>query len=230
MTTLRKWRFTVLIGSGIIAAGALVYFSNGHVGTDKTQGAIGKRDVYRDGQVASADVATPGSAPVATEAILESSEFKALAKDPQFHQLLNDESFKALSANAAFLAILGSADLRGVVQRTEFAAMLNSEVFKHALASHENLAAALETDARFGTLARSAPMERLFASDNFKAIAGDHLFGVLVGKSYFNSVVNDKQFGLLASHADFLSALENGSMQRMTFGNGGYEGPGNPGR
>jgi len=69
MTKLRKWRFPVLIGSGIIAACGLVYFANGHIGTDKTQGAIGKRDVYRDAQVSSSDVATPGSAPVATSAI-----------------------------------------------------------------------------------------------------------------------------------------------------------------
>ncbi len=69
MTKLRKWRFPVLIGSGIIAACGLVYFANGHIGTDKTQGAIGKRDVYRDAQVSSSDVATPGSAPVATSAV-----------------------------------------------------------------------------------------------------------------------------------------------------------------
>ena len=67
MTSLRKWRFPILIGSGLIAAGVLFYFSNTHVSTDKTQGAIGQRDVYRDGQVNSADVATPGSAPVATQ-------------------------------------------------------------------------------------------------------------------------------------------------------------------
>ena len=51
MTSLRKWRFPILIGSGLIAAGILFYFSNAHVSSDKTQGAIGKRDVYRDGQV-----------------------------------------------------------------------------------------------------------------------------------------------------------------------------------
>ena len=59
MTFLRKWRFPILIGSGLIAAGMLFYFSNAHVNSDKTQGAIGKRDVYRDAQVSSADVATP---------------------------------------------------------------------------------------------------------------------------------------------------------------------------
>ncbi len=91
MTSLRKWRFPILIGSGLIAAGVLFYFSKTHVSSDKTQGAIGKRDVYRDGQVNSADVATPGSAPVATQAILESSEFKSLAKNPAFQELMKNQ-------------------------------------------------------------------------------------------------------------------------------------------
>ena len=33
MTTFRKLRFPILIGSGIIAAGVLIYFSNARVGT-----------------------------------------------------------------------------------------------------------------------------------------------------------------------------------------------------
>jgi hypothetical protein len=45
MTTLRKWRFPILIGAGLIAAGALFYVSNYRVNPEKTQGAIGKRDV-----------------------------------------------------------------------------------------------------------------------------------------------------------------------------------------
>src|ERR1700728_5513796 len=97
MTSLRKWRFPILIGSGLIAAGILFYFSNAHVSSDKTQGAIGQRDVYRDGQVNSADVATPGSAPVATTAILESSQFKSLAKNQAFQELMKDQSFARLS-------------------------------------------------------------------------------------------------------------------------------------
>ena len=65
-STFRKWRFTILIGSGILAAAALIYFANGRVNPDKTQGAIGQRDVYRDGKVDPATVgATPGAAPVA---------------------------------------------------------------------------------------------------------------------------------------------------------------------
>ncbi len=59
----------------------LMYFSSARVSSEKTQGAIGKRDVYRDSQVNTADIAAPGQAPVATTAILESSEFKSLAQE-----------------------------------------------------------------------------------------------------------------------------------------------------
>src|SRR5580658_8658121 len=108
MTTQRKWRFFILIGAGLIAAGALVYFSNGHVSTSKTQGAIGQRDVYRDGKVASADVAQPGSAPVATDAILKSSEFKALAKNQAFQELMRSDSFNEMTRNASFMVLLSN--------------------------------------------------------------------------------------------------------------------------
>src|ERR1700691_2907324 len=116
MTTQRKWRFVVLIGAGLIAAGAVVYFSNGRISNDKTQGTIGNRDVYRDGKVASADVGTPGSAPVATEAILNSSEFKALAKNPAFQELLRSDAFNELGRKSEFTELLASMEFRKLAQ------------------------------------------------------------------------------------------------------------------
>src|SRR5277367_1928793 len=133
MTSLRKWRFPILIGSGLIAAGALVYFANGHIGADKTQGAIGKRDVYRDGQVASADVATPGTAPVATTAILESSEFKALAKNPAFQELVKNDAFNRLVRDSNFVGLLNSSEFRAMAQNARFSELVNSAIFQNAL-------------------------------------------------------------------------------------------------
>src|ERR1700685_1284482 len=116
MTSLRKWRFPILIGSGLIAAGILFYFSNAHVSSDKTQGAIGQRDVYRDGQVNSADVATPGSAPVATTAILESSEYKSLVKDQAFQELLKDGTFERLAQDQSFRQLLSDASFPQMIR------------------------------------------------------------------------------------------------------------------
>jgi hypothetical protein len=80
MTTLRKWRLQILIGS-LMAAGALINPANAQDGPGQTHGGIGKRDVYRDAQVNSADVDTPGSAPVAAQAIVPSDELKSLDKN-----------------------------------------------------------------------------------------------------------------------------------------------------
>jgi hypothetical protein len=207
MTSLRKWRFPILIGSGLIAAGILFYFSKTHVSSDQTQGAIGKRDVYRDGQVNSADVATPGSAPVATQAILESSEFKALAKNPAFQQLLNDDSFKHLKDNAVFLAVFGNVNFREAAQHAEFGALIQSHILDNAVRDHVSLASALQSDERFSALAHSQAMEKLFASDTFKMMVGSNLFSLLVTKGYFNAVLADKSFALLAERPNGLAAL-----------------------
>src|SRR6202020_2223593 len=129
MTSLRKWRFPILIGSGLIAAGVLFYFSSSHVSSDKTQGAIGKRDVYRDGQENSADVATPGSAPVATQAILESSELKALAKKQAFQELKNNRDFSALASNLNFQAVMRNANFLMLARQQGFADLVHTQLF-----------------------------------------------------------------------------------------------------
>jgi NADPH-dependent curcumin reductase CurA len=108
-TTFRRLRFPILIGGGIIAAGILVYFSNGHINQQKTQGAIGQRDVYRDGEVKASDVAaTPGEAPVAVNAILQSKEFKALANNSDFQATINSSDFNALLRTGVLSQVLAA--------------------------------------------------------------------------------------------------------------------------
>jgi hypothetical protein len=219
MNSLRKWRFPILIGSGLIAAGILFYFSSSHVSSDKTQGAIGKRDVYRDGQVASADVATPGSAPVATQAILESSEFKSLAKNPAFQQLVHDDAFNELvKENSAFTGLLALTDFRMAVHDLRFAALVHSATFQLALRNHADLSMALRTDLNYRALAENASMKAMFASDNFRAMAENKLFLGLVDKAYFSQALADKSFALMALQPNFMAALRDGSMDRMAFG------------
>lgn len=215
MSSLRKWRFPILIGSGLIAAGVLFYFSSSHVSSDKTQGAIGKRDVYRDGQVASADVATPGSAPVATQAILESSEFKSLAKNPAFQQMVQSSEFNALSQKNAFGLLLSDPNFRQALQNLQFAAMVHSLTFQNALRDHADLTLAMRADSQFHMMAESAPLKAMFASDNFRAMAVDKLFLGLVDKAYFSQALADKSFALMALQPNFLVALREGSMQQL---------------
>jgi len=126
MTTFRKLRFPILIGSGILAAAGLIYFANGRINSDKTQGAIGKRDVYRDGQVDAATVgATPGAAPVAMQAILDSKEFKSLAKNQAFQELMASHEFQAVARDQAFVNLLSNSDFRQMAQNTAFAQLIS---------------------------------------------------------------------------------------------------------
>lgn len=99
MTTLRKWRLQILIGGGLMAAGALISPANAQDDPGQTHGGIGKRDVYRDAQVNSADVDTPGSAPVASQAIFQGNELKSPPKN-QGQELLGTDANSLLDGNA----------------------------------------------------------------------------------------------------------------------------------
>lgn len=163
MTTLRKWRFPILIGSGLIAAGILFYFANTHLGADKTQGAIGKRDVYRDAQVNSADVAQPGTAPVATQAILESSEFKELAKNPAFVAALQDGSLAMALRSRSFEAAL----------RQQSASQEMNVRFLTESLRQDSQTAALVNNASFNSLLQSSLFVRMASNMNFRAMVAN---------------------------------------------------------
>jgi hypothetical protein len=197
MTSLRKWRFPILIGSGVIAAGALIYFSNARVSTNKTQGAIGQRDVYRDGQVASADVATPGSAPVAVKAILESSEYKELAKDPAFQQVMNSSDFAELTSNRAFAGLLANPDFVELSRDPEFALFLRSDLFLNTLkgVSNNNL------EGKQGEMTAKHIQDTLAHLDDHR----------------FDKIVKNKAFDNLSSNLAFLSfAARQENSQRLS--------------
>jgi hypothetical protein len=221
MTSLRKWRFPILIGSGLIAAGILFYYSNTHVSSDKTQGAIGQRDVYRDGQVNSADVATPGSAPVATTAILKSSEFKSLAKNPAFQQLLREDAFNELATrNDALVRLLADVNFRAVAQNERFALLLGSEALQTAVRSNQSLmvrdlSAALQQDALVMRLAESPAFNALLMNAQFRMIAADKLFDRLVESNALRSALLQPAFLALTMRSDFQNALQSGSAAQM---------------
>jgi hypothetical protein len=224
MTTPRKWGFFTLIGAGLIAAGALVYFSNGHISTSKTQGTIGQRDVYRDGQVASADVAQPGSAPVATEAILKSSEFKALAKNAAFQALLRDESFNEVGRRSEFADILANPSFWRVAQDGHFLQLILSDEFKQDLGrrlSADQLIAAVRNNSQYGALIDHQAFDALIRqySDARSVAFGNLLrsaaFGSLLGNVWFKTMLGNRDFERLAARADFREALTAGTAAQL---------------
>src|SRR3954467_8280640 len=102
----RTRKFGILIGAGVVAAGAVVYFGNLWPLSRGSEGAIGQRQVYRDGTVQAAEVgAVPGSAPVAVKAILQSKEFQNAANRQGMVQLVTSPAFTNLVNNPAFTGL-----------------------------------------------------------------------------------------------------------------------------
>jgi hypothetical protein len=208
MTFLRKWRFPILIGSGLIAAGVLVYFANTHVGADKTQGAIGKRDVYRDAQDNSADVATPGSAPVATEAILQSSDYKELAKNPAFQELLRESSFNKLAREKAFFELLSDNSFRVMSQNRLFLEFVRTDLFQQAV-RQGTLASLRPQEAKYQDLIRLDAYNRLINNAAFQSAARNQSFAGLVSSNAFQLNMEQRAFTNLVSQAGFQGILVN---------------------
>ena len=208
MSSLRKWRFPVLIGSGLVAAGILVYFANSRVNSDKTQGAIGQRDVYRDSQVNSADVAAPGSAPVATEAILQSSEYKELAKNQAFQELMHDSNFADLARQNAFAQLAADLNFRNAMQDLRFAAMVNSLAFRNALSAHADMSAALKNEAQFRAM-DSNGLRMLLKNEAFLRLAQEKSFQNLIASNALRENLRNQAFANLLARSDFQGMLAN---------------------
>lgn len=219
MTFLRKWRFPILIGSGLIAAGVLVYFANTHVGSDKTQGAIGKRDVYREVQDNSADVATPGAAPVATEAILQSSEYKSLMKTAAFQELLHSDAFNG-SHRKAIADLLVRSEFQTAAQDVRFAALVRSDAFQSALRSHADLFVALRDQAEFKAL-DSNGLRMLLKNEVFLQLAKENLFHELLASSALRENLRNQAFLSLIAQPAFQGMIVNGMNNGGRGGHGG---------
>jgi hypothetical protein len=111
MATDSRKKFGILIGGGVVAAVAVVFFGFIWPPSGGTEGAIGQRQVYRDGSVKAADVSvTPGSAPTVIKTFLQGKQFHETARKDGFTQV-DTKEFTALTENAEFLSFLATPGL-----------------------------------------------------------------------------------------------------------------------
>jgi len=181
----------MLISGGIIAAGILVYFSHGYINSQKTQGAIGQRDVYRDGEVKAADVAaTPGAAPIAMKAILESKEFQSLTKNPAFASMISSKAFTELAADPLFVSLMQESSLQQIFARSSQEALAASNVQAMRL----DLMHFLNQNTQYASLANNAA---------FNAVAGNLSFYTAMSsnQSLFAGLVSSLQTSLANASA-----------------------------
>jgi hypothetical protein len=226
MSALRKYRYPIFIGAGVIAAGAIFYFAE-HVSSEQTRGAIGQREVYRDGQVSAADVkANPGSAPVAMKALLESKEFKALEKNPAFQELLASSSFQTLAQNTHFINLLQNEGFLQLARNESFKQYLSSGAMNQLMHQSQNsqprdadlTASLIRQNAQ--QLASNQAFLGLMRLNSFLALAQNQsnvqaLVNMMQMPS-FASLSQNMQFTSLLSQASFQNALLQGSAANLS--------------
>lgn len=241
MSSLRRFRFPIFIGAGVITAGVLVYMTSSHINPRLTQGAIGKREVLRDAQVNAADVkASPGSAPVAASVLLQSKEFKTLAKNQAFHNLLSSPAFASIAQNSQFLLLLQNADFLQMLNNAAFEQLLNNGALSQVVQQiHNELSSGISQNLANGSvqfsaqtlsalnansaqqLATNQAFQNLMYNANFLAFMSNQLNSQALASltsNNFAGLLANSQFLSLLNQSAFLSALQSGSAASLAAG------------
>jgi hypothetical protein len=237
MSSIKKFRFPILVGSGILAAGVLIYVANNRVNSRQVQGAIGQRDVYRDGQVSAADIGKPGDAPVVAKALMESKDFQELAKNESFRRLLEDESFKRLARNARFAALLQDSNFMELMRSKAFLELMRKSDAE--LAKHLETGDSHQRSAKKSESSDSHQMMRWLSAEDAQALSRSKAFQEIRNRSEFlelmrsrdaaqdmaswgarwssdSELIRSKSFQRLLDNSAFRSALDNGTARRLS--------------
>jgi hypothetical protein len=233
MGSIRNFRYPLFIGAGVLAAGAMFYLVHSGVNSKNTQGAIGQREVYRDGQVNAADVqANPGSAPVATKALLESKEFKALEKNAAFQELMANHSFELLARHAQFLSLLQNEAFLTLSQNMQFQQFLASPAMAELSQWMARNAAQLQSAqvmehlnsalaaAHAQSLASNQAFQGLFRLDAFQSLVMNQVSSQALSNSAmlnsFASLSQNANFQGLMKQSLFQHELLNGAAANLS--------------
>jgi len=221
MTNSRKWKFPVLIGAAIVAAGILFYFGNAHVNSRATQGAIAHRDVYRDADVKTADVGTPGAAPVAVTAVLQSKDFQKLAKDKAFQDLLVNGTFVAAAQQASFWSVVQNSQFQALIHNSTFTNAVQNQAVISALQanSQQQMTAELRQALIFAhaeNLIHESNFNSLLASGALQQAVRVNAFANLLQMAPFWAVVNNSSFQGLARDGSLQAALMQGNAANLS--------------
>jgi hypothetical protein len=227
----------------LVAAGALivvlgvVYFSYFFqpVQKEDVQGAIGKRDVYRETNITQKDVTAnsgPGGPSYAGFVeFLKSPEFKALAGNSNYQSLANNQAaFSQLANNNSFHALVnqvlanqGNALVNsmivlvssGLAQTSNFNQLIQSQQFQQAVASCSNyheLTNNLSSNSAFQSLAQNNQFNQLMNNAAFYAFVHQNANSL----ADLSSMVNNSAFQQLAQNANGMqSVLQNNAFNSL---------------
>ena len=181
----KKKKYVWLGVAGAALATLLVYFSIfwPPVPRGWVQGAIGKRDVYRQDKLTDKDIGVAGTVKVTVDDIrnfLQSPEFKSLAGNAQFNQLVADPRFQKIVQDAASKniqlavrcapACANALPVQNLAQNPEVQRLLNSAQFEHL--KNDPQLSKIFTMASFGVMMTNSRFQNLAAQSQLSSLLG----------------------------------------------------------
>ena len=191
-----KQKYVWLGVAGAALATLLVYVSVfwPPVPRSWVQGAIGKRDVYRQDKLTDKDIGVAGTVKVTVDDMRnfqQSREFKSLAGNAQFNQLVANPQFQKIVQDAA--------------ARTSQLSLL---CMPHCEASN------LVTQ----NLAQNPEVQRLLNSAQFQGLLNNAQFSALTAMPGFQASILNSQFVQLAAQSQLSNLVGNAAMQQAFIG------------
>src|SRR5574340_692893 len=204
------------------------------------QGAIGKRDVYRQAQLTDKDVGVTGQAKVTVDDVrklLASQEFKTLANNANFQTLVASNAISTnaavnnsivnLVANTAFQNLLNNANFLSFIQTHQAGKSILDGNLPQNLAGNADLNALItNTDFHLVLSALNSTNQlNLFANPRFVAFTKDAGFCALLSNPAFSALVGNAQFVMAAAQNQLGNLAGNTNMQQAmlsSFGNTGH--------
>ena len=181
----KKKKYVWLGIAGAALATLLVYFSIfwPPVPRSWVQGAIGKRDVYRQDKLTDKDIGVAGTATVTVDDIRkfqESPEFKSLAGNAQFNELVADPRFQKIVQDAASTKIqvtlacapvcVNALPVQNLAQNPDVQRLLNSAQFEH-----------LKNNPQLSKIFTMAGVNAIMTNNQFQKLAAQSQLSNLVG-------------------------------------------------
>jgi hypothetical protein len=181
-----KRKYVWLGVAGAALATLLVYFSIfwPPVPRGWVQGAIGKRDVYRQDKLTDKDIGVAGTATVTVDdirAFQQSPEFKSLAGNAQFNQLVANPQFQKIVQDAASKKIqlavrcapacANALPAQNLAQNPEVQRLLNSAQFEHL--KNDPQLSKIFNMASFGVMMTNSRFQNLAAQSQLSSLLGN---------------------------------------------------------
>ena len=163
------------------------------------QGAIGKRDVYRESTMTDKDIGVAGTVKVTVDDIrkvLQSQEFQSLANNAQFNQLIANAQFQQIYQQSSLLTLAGN----------------QSQVAQNQAQLAQNQSQLAQNQAQ--VLMIQPKLQQLLSSAQFSQLRSNWALSFVMAMPGFAALMNSQQFTQLAGQSQLNVLAGNAALQQ----------------